>query len=135
MEFTPPDDSDKQQKKGPRPPAKIFLRHPLDDAPSPHPRAAVLGAQNHDDDSEQDVATVGPGAVEVELVDINLIIIGSCREAVELLKMRRRHGGRALLLWTNRPQQQHVKEEGLQCRFAKCKAEHGQLRVEPSSSQ
>ena len=74
-----------------------------------HPEPAVLGAQNHDDDAEQ-VSTVVSVAVKVDLVDVNLIIIGSCGEAVELLRRRRRQGGRALLLWTNRPEQQHVKE-------------------------
>ncbi|CAE6960231.1 hda-6 [Symbiodinium sp. CCMP2592] len=76
-----------------------------------HP--AVLGAQNHDDDSQQDVATVVSVAVRPDLVDVNLIIIGSCGEAVELLRRRRREGGRALLLWTNRPQQACIKDKPL----------------------
>ena len=73
------------------------------------PEPAVLGAQNHD--AEKDVATVVSVTVKVDLVDVNLIIIGSCGEAVELLRRRRQQGGRTLLLWTNRPQQQHVKEK------------------------
>ena len=86
---------------------KLFARTPEPD---------VLGAQNqnHDSDAEQeDARGVQQVAVGLDLVDVNLIIIGSCGEAVELLRKRRREGGRAVLLWTNRPQQAYIKEKAL----------------------
>ncbi|CAJ1408491.1 unnamed protein product [Effrenium voratum] len=43
-------------------------------------------------------------SVEVKLSDdVSLIIVGDGPEAVELLRKRRREGGRACLLWTHRP--------------------------------
>jgi len=51
--------------------------------------------------TEEDVS-IESIAVGVDLADVNLIIIGNCAEAAQLLSRRRREGGRALLLWTNR---------------------------------
>ncbi|CAE7267638.1 CPK2 [Symbiodinium natans] len=84
-------------------------------SPSPSQREATGSPKQHDTKSlmqeEDSQLSIGVG---VRLADVNLIIIGDCAEARELLRRRRLTGGRACLLWTNRrPREPRVQTEAV----------------------